>query len=203
MKRQANQNAHSAFRFRNQAVLSFALSAVLMLSGCDSSAGGDNPSTKSPARPPTPSESSTKADAEAAEKASVLDSYRRMWAEQMKAYRKADAKGTDLTKYASLDALGKFRLDLAHMRKYNTVIRGELGHEDTKVSALDMNAKTPKATVTDCVDLSDWQTYDVKAKKVIPLPSNQPMRYMATAKAERWHGHWMVTEYTPDGERKC
>ncbi|MFH8736809.1 hypothetical protein [Streptomyces sp. NPDC017964] len=183
--------------------MSFALGAVLMISGCGSSDGGDKPSAKSPATTPAPSKSSAKADPEAAEKASVLDSYRRMWAEQMKAYRKADAKGTDLTKYASLDALGKFRLDLAHMRKYNTVIRGELGHEDTKVSALDMNAKTPKATVTDCVDLSDWQTYDVKAKKVIPLPSNQPMRYMATAKAERWNGHWMVTDYTPDGERKC
>ncbi|WP_405655524.1 hypothetical protein OG581_42025 [Streptomyces sp. NBC_01386] len=183
--------------------MSFALSAVLMLSGCGSSAGGDNPSAKSPATPPTPSESSTKADPEAAEKASVLDSYRRMWAEQMKAYRKADAKGTDLTKYASLDALGKFRLDLAHMKENSTVIKGKLGHQGTKVSALDMKAKTPKATVTDCVDLSAWQTYDVKAKKVIPLPSNQPMRYMTTAKAERWNGHWMVTDYTPDGERKC
>ncbi|MFD8779871.1 hypothetical protein [Streptomyces sp. NPDC059916] len=202
MKRQASQNAHSAFRFRNQAALSFALSAVLMLSGCGSSAGGDKPSAKSPATPPTPSESSTKADPEAAEKASVLDSYRRMWAEQMKAYRKADAKGTDLKRFAALDALSKFKVDLAQMKQSGTVGGGEVGHAP-KVTSIDLEGKLAQATVTDCIDLDKWRAKRVKTGEPIPLPTNQPKRYVATAKAERWQGRWMITAYSPDGERIC
>ncbi|MFI5634689.1 hypothetical protein ACIA8E_36145 [Streptomyces sp. NPDC051664] len=120
----------------------------------------------------------------------------------MKAYRKADAKGTDLRHYAALDALSKFELDLAHMKANSTVIKGEMGHE-AEVTGIDLAAKLPKATLSDCVDLSKWRTVDTKTGKVIPLPTAQPMRYVATAKAEKWDGHWMVTDYTPDGGRTC
>lgn len=125
-----------------------------------------------------------------------------MWAEQMKAYQKADAKGTDLAKYASLDALGKFRLDLAHMKQFGTVGGGKVGHSP-KVSSIVLDAKTPRATVNDCIDLTNWRAKQVKTGKVILLPANQPKRYVATAKAERWDGHWMIVDYTPDGEQAC
>lgn len=51
----------------------------------------------------------------------------------MKAYRHASAKGTQLEKYATLDALGQFRNDLARMKEAGTVVRGEIGH-DAKVT---------------------------------------------------------------------
>ncbi|MEU1925550.1 hypothetical protein ACWEV9_28105 [Streptomyces albogriseolus] len=132
----------------------------------------------------------------------MLDTYTLMWAEQMKAYRKADAEGTDLAKYASLEALGKFRLDLAHMKQAGTVGGGEVGHTP-RVSSIDLDAKLPKATVTDCIDLTDWKAKKVGTGEVLPLPTNQPKRYVAIAKAERWDGRWMIVDYTPDGERAC
>lgn len=194
-----------ALRIRNRLVgLAIVGSVSLGLTACSDSEKSDSSAPAAASHSPSASETPDKSvDPDAAQRVAVLETYSRMWAEQMKAYRKADAKGTDLTKYASLDALGKFRLDLAHMKENGTVIKGEMGHEDTKVSSLDLSAKTPKATVTDCIDLSQWQTYDVKAKKVIPLPSAQPMRYVATAKAEQWDGRWIVVDYVPNGERSC
>ncbi|MBO3681784.1 hypothetical protein [Streptomyces sp. NEAU-YJ-81] len=61
--------------------------------------------------------------------------------------------------YATLDALGQFKLDLAQLESNGTVIKGDMGHE-VKVIGLDLEAKTPKATLSDCVDLSKWKTYE-------------------------------------------
>lgn len=120
----------------------------------------------------------------------------------MKAYRKASDAGTHLDRYASLDALGAFRLDLAHMKKSGTVATGELWHESA-VSELDLEAKQPTATVTDCLDLSGWEAKRVKTGDVVMLPTAQPLRYQATATVQRWQGRWMVTDYTPHGDRTC
>ncbi|WP_030181123.1 hypothetical protein [Streptomyces sp. NRRL S-813] len=177
------------------------LCAALTLSACSSSgeskgsAQASHPASSQPA-------SAASADPEAAEKQAVLKTYTSMWREQMKAYQKADATGTDLAKYASLDALAKFRLDLAHMKQAGTVGGGEVGHSP-KVSSIDLTAKLPKATVTDCIDLTNWKAKQLKTGQVIPLPTNQPKRYIATAKAERWKGGWMIVDYTPDGGRTC
>ncbi|MEU4266168.1 hypothetical protein ACYCCF_30055 [Streptomyces argenteolus] len=181
-----------------------AVGLILALTGC----GGSSDDTKPPTAPPAassaaPEPSVSLADPDAAVKAAVLEVYSSMWVEQMKAYRKASPDGTKLNDYATLDALSAFERDLAHMKKNNTVIRGELGHEP-EVTALDIDVKLPTATVEDCVDLSKWQTLDTKTNKPIPLPTAQPLRYIATATVERWdEGRWMVTEYKPDGSRSC
>ncbi|MET9669618.1 hypothetical protein ABZY19_30340 [Streptomyces sp. NPDC006475] len=141
-------------------------------------------------------------DPQMPQKVLVRKTYEAMWAEQMKAYRKANPAGTQLKKYAVLNALSLFEADLAHMRKHGTVIRGTLGHEPT-VAAVDMAAKPPSATVSDCADLSKWTTIKVKTGAVIPLPKGQPLRYRATATAERWDGRWVITTYETHGEQAC
>ncbi|WP_433573706.1 hypothetical protein [Streptomyces sp. CA-251247] len=70
-------------------------------------------------------------DPQMPQKVMVRKTYEAMWAEQMKAYRKANPAGTQSKKYAVLNALSLFEADLAHMRKHGTVIRGTLGHEPT------------------------------------------------------------------------
>ncbi|MCX4417807.1 hypothetical protein OOK43_31715 [[Kitasatospora] papulosa] len=174
----------------------------LALTGCGS--GGDaKPSATTTAASSAPAASESPADPHAATKAAVLASYTSMWVEQMKAYRVASPDGTKLDDFATLDALSAFERDLAHMKKNHTVIRGGLGHQP-EVTALDVDAKLPMATVEDCIDLSQWQTLDTKTNKPIPLPTAQPLRYVATATVERWDDNrWMVTEYEPDGTRTC
>ncbi|MFD4032995.1 hypothetical protein ACFWVP_21405 [Streptomyces sp. NPDC058637] len=49
-----------------------------------------------------------------------------------------------------------------------------------------------------------WQTLDTGTDKLIPLPTEQPPRYVAMASVERWdNNRWMGTEYGPDGSRSC
>lgn len=102
--------------------------AALVLLGACSGTKGDKSSDKNPSTAVTPStaphQTPQGASADATEKAAVLASYNAMWVEQMKAYRKADAAGTDLEKYATLDALGRFRIDLARMKKAGTAVTG-------------------------------------------------------------------------------
>ena len=82
-------------------------------------------------------------------------------------------------------------------------IRGELGHSGTVVTTLDLTHKTPKAVVTTCVDLSTYERYKTKEKRPVPMPSNQPLKYLATTALEKWPNGWMVTDYTPHGDRQC
>ncbi len=193
---------------RAAAMLCGAVTLTWALAGCGSS-GGD---AKTPEEHPAASQesvpasasstSSASADPQAAEKSAVLAAYDGMTAAQAKAYRQASAKETALEKYATYKALAVIRTDVDRLKASGTIVRGVIGH-DAKVTALDLTAKTPKASLSDCVDLSKYQTYDTKARKVIPLPSNQPLRYVATAEAERWDGRWMVTDFDTQGGGSC
>lgn len=191
-------------RLTRWAGLCAAVPLALALTGC----GGGGDSAKPSAAPPAPSgsapaASASPADPDAGEKRAVLASYTAMWTEQMKAYRKADAKGTDLERYVTAEALGQFRNDLDRMKQAGTVVRGDLAHHGTEVTALDMDAQTPTATVQDCMDISKWQTYSVKKGQVLPMPTEQPLRYVATATAQKWEDGWIITTFTPDGAQPC
>ncbi|MFF0199014.1 hypothetical protein ACFYT5_39560 [Streptomyces anulatus] len=48
-----------------------------------------------------------------------------------------------------------------------------------------MDAQTPTATVQDCMDISRWQTYSVKKGQLLPMPTEQLLRYAATAPAQK------------------
>ncbi|GAA2964612.1 hypothetical protein [Kitasatospora cinereorecta] len=182
-----------------------AVGLSLALTGCGGSSDDTKPPTaaSSTASSAAPAASASPADPDAAVKAAVLASYSSMWVEQMKAYRKASPDGTKLDDYATLDALSAFERDLATMKKNGTRVTGGVGHEP-EVTELDLEAKIPTATVEDCVDLSKWKAERTPSGEVIPLPTAQPLRYIATATVERWdEGRWMVTEYKPDGSRSC
>ncbi|MEV6699232.1 hypothetical protein AB0M68_18935 [Streptomyces sp. NPDC051453] len=198
---------HSGLRSWNRnriPILFIAVAALAAVSGCSSDDGASQSSKQPPSTPAahTKPAHSPSSDPNAAQKKAVLAVYDAMSAEQTKAYRKASAKGTELEKYATLEALSKIQLDLSNLKQSGAVVRGEVGH-DAEVTKINLGAKTPTATLRDCVDLSNYQTYDTKAKKVIPLPSEQPMHYYASAKAERWSGRWMITDIDTQGGGTC
>jgi hypothetical protein len=133
---------------------------------------------------------------DAEQERAVREVYDRMLAAQAKAYRTASTKGTDVEQYATYKALAAIRTDVDNLKAVDAVVTGHVGH-DVKVTKLDLDAKVPTATLTDCVDLSRYRT--VKAGKEVPLPTEQPLRYVMTVSAERWDGRWMITEISTDG----
>ncbi|MFF6888576.1 hypothetical protein ACFY9F_35975 [Streptomyces sp. NPDC012421] len=184
-----------------------ALALALTLTACakdnDIQATPKAPAQPSVAPTTTTAPATTPADPQAAEKAAVLAAFGGMWAEQHKANAKANSKGTALRKYTTLDALSKIENNLGRMRTAGIVIRGRLGHTGDAVTTLDLTPKTPKAVVTTCVDLSEYERYDTRDKKVIPMPSGQPARYLMTVTVEKWPTGWIVTDLQQEGARPC
>ncbi|MET8453136.1 hypothetical protein [Streptomyces sp. NPDC005209] len=180
----------------------FTACGLLAVTACSS--GGESadnrPTHASASSNPAPATSSAGADSQEAAKAAVLQAYSRYWQEQAKAYAQADIKGTELTKYATKKALTRAMGDVLVMKKAGTSTTGAPGHQ-SQVTSLTLTGKIPKATLRDCLDISTWKT--VKNGKVQPFPSNQPLRYVTTTKAEKWGKQWMITESTPDGSRTC
>ncbi|MFK0113136.1 hypothetical protein [Streptomyces sp. NPDC091217] len=132
----------------------------------------------------------------------MLTAYKDYWREQTKAYAQADITGTDLKKYATKKALTRAMGDVLVMQKAGTATTGSPSHDAT-VTALSLTAKVPTASLQDCLDISKWRTVNKKTGKVQAFPSNQRLRYIATATAEKWGEQWMITDLTPDGSHSC
>ncbi|MFD7973683.1 hypothetical protein [Streptomyces clavifer] len=156
--------------------------SLALTAGCGGGSDDAKPQTlPSAASSAPPAASASPPDPDAADKTAVLAS--------------------KLADFATLDALSAFERELAHMKKSGTIGTGQLGHEP-EVAELDMEAKIPTATVEDCIDLSKWKAERTPSGEVVPLPTAQPLRYVATATVERWDNQrWMVTAYQPDGGR--
>ncbi|MEV6461498.1 hypothetical protein AB0M66_23045 [Streptomyces albidoflavus] len=180
-----------------------AVALTVLLAGC-----GGEPGPKEAAPDangaPSPSASSPPAsassDPKSAEEQAALAAYQGMWRAHAVAVQKASEKGTRIEDYASGEALATIRQDIRTMREAGTRANGKLGHEPK--AKVDLKSSPPTATITDCLDLKDWET--TRDGKPLPLPSEQPMRYRTTAQAEQWDdGRWRVIQYTQQGEQTC
>ncbi|MEU9190817.1 hypothetical protein AB0D14_41240 [Streptomyces sp. NPDC048484] len=194
----------TAVRSRKHATALLIAGGLVVLAACgnDDDSGDSAKSPMPTSSAPAPETSSPSADSQAQAKGDVLQAYDDFWAGQVKAYGQADIKGTDLKKYATKEALGRAMGDVLVMKEAGTATKGAPAH-DAQVTSLTLTGKTPKASVRDCLDISSWRTVKKKTGAVQPFPSNQPLRYVTTAKAEKWGKQWMITELTPDGKRTC
>lgn len=206
MTRAASQQAYSGVRTRKRnraAALFLALCTAGVLTACSSDdSTPDADKSSAPASSPVKDKPSQSTDPQARERQAVLKVYSRMWEEQVKAYAKADDKGTDLKKYVTKDALGLAMGDMLSMREAGTVTRGAPEH-DTKVTSTDLDAKIPRAQLTDCLDVAKWETVKKKTGKALPVSPDMPMRYETTVDAEKWGKQWMITKIKTHGDRSC
>ncbi|MET8411749.1 hypothetical protein ABZV34_27250 [Streptomyces sp. NPDC005195] len=172
--------------------------SLVALAGCTNA--GDGPS--SPSRPAgktavsSPSPSPRAVD----EKAAALAAYRESWDASVVAYAKASSAGTALRKTTTARALLDIESDLTELRKAGQITTGKpaIHPADPEVTV----GKFPKATLTDCVDITAWTLVDKTSKKKVPLPSERLLRYVSTATLEKWGTKWMVTKVTAQ-EKAC
>ncbi|MFF4482931.1 hypothetical protein ACFY1A_38820 [Streptomyces sp. NPDC001520] len=185
-------------RIARYGATAIAVGVALSVSSCS----GDDKASDEPKQSPTPaastpesSKSPADSDPQAADKRDVIAAYRSYWSEQVKAYAKANIEGTDLDKYASADALGRARSDVLSLQKAGVVAKGAPVN-DPEVTDLDMDRKVPRATVTDCLDVSKW-TRVKKTGETVPSPKGQLKKYTATINTEKWGKQWMILKVTP------
>ncbi|MFF9171826.1 MULTISPECIES: hypothetical protein [unclassified Streptomyces] len=172
------------------------LGAALATAACEASVGDSKDSAqKSSSASPTPAPS-PRSDPEAVEKKAVLTTYDRMWAEQTKAYKKANATDTDLDRYAAALALSSVESDLKDLKSKGIIASGEPSHQ-VSITQLDMAGKVPKARLTDCLDVSHWKLIYAQSGKPVAMPANRLTRYVNEIKAEKWGKQWKILDVTP------
>lgn len=190
----------SAGRARTRAVLVAVVGCcAVVLTACsdDDRKASVTPSASPSLDSASPRPSSTESDDEDA----ALAAYTQSWQEQTKAYANASSKGTDLKKVTTLRALAGIEKDLTALRNAGQVTTGKPALlQDPKVTV--SSAEIPRATISDCVDTTNWTLIEKDSKKKVALPTQRLTKYVSVAKLEKWGEQWMVTELTPQ-EEEC
>jgi hypothetical protein len=177
-----------------------ALAAITVTAGC-SSDNGDR-TTASPAPSSAQPTTTVSADETKARKA-VLAAYHGMTDEQVKAYAEASLAGSDITKYATGNALRDVKDAVFVNMQNGIVVKGEpeviAGENDV---TLDTTSKPPRAFLKVCFDTNTWEPVDKKTGKSV-APPNQVKRYTITAQLQQQGSQWLVTDEKADKERTC
>lgn len=194
-----NKLLHSRNRLIGMALVGC---SVFTLTACssDSDAGNAKPSdtvSKSP-KEVAPSKTS---DPRAAAEKEVLDAYDRMWAEQVKAYAKADPKGTKLSTYSAAVALAQTKNDLKGLKAKGIITTGKPSH-DVKVTGMKPDKQVPSAGLSDCLDTAGWKFVYRKSGKAVAMPENQLKSYVMEIQAEKWGKQWKIVDVKPQ-DRAC
>ncbi|RSS79562.1 hypothetical protein EF919_41100, partial [Streptomyces sp. WAC02707] len=180
--------AHDTTRWlRRAVVVTTALGVAVTAAGCGS--GGEE---KKPTASASPSATKS-SDPQATAKAEVLAVYRSYWDAQVKAYAKASPVDTGLDKYAFDKALGKAESELVALKLNGNVIKGE-PKLSPEVTAVNLDETPKKATITDCVDVTNWKLLKEKTGEEVKLPKERLTRFVTTINARTVGDKWMIVE---------
>ena len=149
----------------------------------------------------TPTTSASMEPTEAA-KAEVIKQYRAYWKEMERVYATASVEGTDIKKYAASTALSRPVSDSKRMKRSGRLFTGTVAVNSPEVT-VHLNRKIPNATITSCLDVSQWKVIDKDTKDSLPLPSTRLTKYITIATLERWDDGWKVIRDEPQTGRAC
>ncbi|MGW5342913.1 hypothetical protein [Streptomyces sp. NPDC004050] len=187
-------------RLLTAATMTAALS--VLVASCTTGTKDDKAVSPSPSNSPVLSASATPpTDPLEADKAEVRTAYDRYWGVLTKAYAKADSTGTALKDVASGSAYAQNEGDLASLREAGQVMTGKAQHSNTVVEFKD-GQKLKTASITDCVDVTQWKPVEKATGNGVALPPQRLQRYVTTLTAERWPSGWVVIEEKIQG-RAC
>ncbi|TGB15510.1 hypothetical protein [Streptomyces sp. MZ04] len=181
--------AAGAYRRPRQLAIAAACTAVAVtLAGCSSD--GDAKDKSSPTVAPSKT-TDPKATAEQKAQKAVTAAYRGYWDAQIKAYAKADPKGSGLDKYAFDRAYSKTFAELATMKGAGNVLKGQprISPEEPEVN---LDKSPQEATLKDCVDVSGWKLQKEKSGKEVPLPKKRLTRFVTKVSARTVGDKWMI-----------
>ncbi|MFG2489307.1 MULTISPECIES: hypothetical protein [Streptomyces] len=154
------------------------------------------------ASPPSPTASpTTSADPQAADKDALVSVYRAFWDAQLKVYASGSAKDTGIEKVAGDKAYSKVQTTRAYYVDRGYEVKGAPAHSP-QVTALNMAATPPSATITDCLDTTDYYKVEKSTgKKVETADDNR--RHVATYEALRIAGAWQIRDFDISRDGRC
>ncbi|WP_406052178.1 hypothetical protein OG280_37130 [Streptomyces virginiae] len=191
----ARQHHTRTTRFRmllTAAVIATTVAAVT--TGCTKENKASPP--PSPTASPTPS-----ADPQAAEKDALLGVYRAFWDAQLKVYASGSAKDTGIEKVTGDKAYSKVQTTRAYYVERGYEVKGVPTHSP-QVTALTMAATPPSATITDCLDTTDYYKVEKSTGKRVETADDN-RRHVATYEALRIAGTWQIRDFDISRDRQC
>ncbi|GAA0611647.1 hypothetical protein [Streptomyces crystallinus] len=199
MKRRAHRIPHSAAR-RKLTAASLTLCAALIMTACGSTDGKKHETTGQPLPPaPSPTASDTTEPKETAKKEAIA-TYQAYWQEMEKLYGDPTGKSAHLDQYAASAALKNAEADAKSTHARGLINTGDVAVNDLTVTTVDPSGKVANATISSCLDISQWQTVDAKTRKPVSLPDNRLTKYLIVSTVERYPEGWRVTRDDPQGK---
>lgn len=185
---------------RTIALALVAVAAITLAVGCSSDNGSTtatSPTLSSAKRTKTVSVDEAQAHKD------VIDAYRGMTHEQVKAYAKGSLSGSKITAYATGKALRDVKNDVFINMQNGIVSKGEpkVIASESGV-AVDLGSTPKTATLRLCFDQNTWTPIDKKTGKSV-APPHQVKRYTITAHLQNQGERWRVTDEKADKERTC
>jgi hypothetical protein len=171
--------------------------SCLLLTACGSSA---KPTTSSDSAAPAQPSASPSPNPTDTAKAQVLVAYQGYWNTAVQAWSQGSLDGVQINKYAIGNADYLIRSGLQYYVSQNLVMRGRPGLSPT-VSTINLSSKPYTATVTDCVDTTNFFPVDKTTGKPAPLTS-AAHRHPATYQA-KFDVQWWITGGSIDRSRSC
>ncbi|MFF3934126.1 hypothetical protein [Streptomyces hirsutus] len=188
---------------RQGGALALLLAALATVSACTTS----EPASQKPTTPPSSSSpappTATKETPEEAAKKEAIAAYQAYWAELPKAFAVPAVEGTDLKRYAAAEALNKAEETVANLKSNGRLMTGKPVLSNPTVTGAELGKKTPNASVSACLDVSEWKITDKKTGKPAPVASTAVSKYVITSLLERWDGSWKVLKYELHADQPC
>ncbi|MEV7525628.1 hypothetical protein [Streptomyces sp. NPDC091371] len=155
-----------------------------------------SPAPSSPSASPSPS-----ADPQEAEKNALLDVYRTFWDASLKAYSTGSMKNTGIETVGTDKAYAKVQATQIYYAENGFVMTGA-PVLSPKVTAMDTAAKPPSATITDCIDSTNYiQVEKENGKPVGTLDKNR--RHVASYTALKIGGAWQIRDFEISRDQLC
>jgi hypothetical protein len=174
----------------------------MALAGCS-----DKPADGPKQTAPTPSSSATKpapsasTDPTEAAKKEAVATYQGYWREVEKLYADQDGSAAGIEKFATSAALKNVKTDARRAHDDGFILTGDVNVIDPTVTELDIDRRIPNATISSCLDISQWETVVATTKKPVTLPSNRLTKYQILSVVEKRPEGWRVIRDEPQGKR--
>lgn len=131
----------------------------------------------------------------------MLSVYRAFWDAQLKVYTTGTMKDSGIEKVGTDKAYAKVQATRIYYVDNGFVMTGAPGLSP-KVSRVDMAATPPSATITDCIDSTNYIKVEKKSgKPVETLDKNR--RHVATYTALKIGGAWQIRDFDISRDQLC
>jgi hypothetical protein len=134
----------------------------------------------------------------------VLRAYRGYWAAQIRAMSTGHADGSDLSTYATGEALSDSYANVVRLVAAGLLMSGvpRTSPVVTAVGPLNGAPGEKQATVQDCLDVSGWHQVTAKGGRISD-PDHRLLRYPLVVTARTVGGAWMISQVTRETGRTC